>query len=406
MIGLFSICACANQGGPPGGPRDLTGPQVVETFPDTFAVLTGFDDEIRITFDERISERGVEGTLDGAVTISPESGEVRVRHSNRALRVRMEGGFQPNEVYRVTVQPVVQDLFSNAMVGAFEFIFSTGAEMTPTVLAGSIIDRITGEPVQGARITARVEGAPEVEGSDDLVVPTHVAISDLSGVYAFRYVPPDQYVMSAFVDQNRNREYDDLEPIGIGRAELNPADTVLLDFVLLAPDTTPAVLGQVDLLDSLTLEVEFDDFLDQTSELIGVSASLGPDSLGPPQVSTIMHQRDYVERLRAIRDSSYVADSIQFVEDQERIELLRSAGDSIAADEIEAGLTTPRSPPESSQEDLRTRDLPKRMLYLLLAGALTADQPYELSVAGVTNINDVPGGGGSAEVIRGMPQRE
>ena len=74
---------------------------------------------------------------------------------------------------------------------------------------------------------------------------------------------------------------------------------------------------------SLTLEVEFDDFLDQTSELIGVSASLGPDSLGPPQVSRIMHQRDYVERLRAIRDSSYVADSIQFVEDQERIELLR-----------------------------------------------------------------------------------
>ena len=76
-------------------------------------------------------------------------------------------------------------------------------------------------------------------------------------------------------------------------------------------------IGQVDFLDSLTLEVEFDDFLDQTTELIGVSASLGPDSLGPPQVSTIMHQRDYAERLRAIRDSSYVADSIQFVEDQE-----------------------------------------------------------------------------------------
>jgi hypothetical protein len=119
-----------------------------------------------------------------------------------------------------------------------------------------------------------------------------------------------------------------------------------------------------------------------------------------------MHQRDYVDRLRAIQDSSYVADSIQFVEAQERVELLRSAGDSVAADEIEAGLLTPRPPPESRPEDLRTRDLPKRVLYLLLAGALAADQPYELSVAGVTNINDVPGGGGSAEVIRGAPQRE
>ncbi len=103
MIGLFSICSCANQGAPTGGPRDLTGPQVVETFPDTFAVLAAFDDEILIVFDERISERGVQGTLDDAVIISPESGELRVRHSGRALRVTMAGGFQPDEVYRVTV---------------------------------------------------------------------------------------------------------------------------------------------------------------------------------------------------------------------------------------------------------------------------------------------------------------
>ena len=144
MIGLFSICSCANQGAPSGGLQDLTGPQVVGTFPDTFAVVEAFDDEIRIGFDERISESGVQGPLDDAVIISPESGEVRVRHSSRALRVTMVGGFQPDQVYRVTVQPVVQDLFRNVMVDAFEFIFSTGAEMTPTVLAGSIVDRITG----------------------------------------------------------------------------------------------------------------------------------------------------------------------------------------------------------------------------------------------------------------------
>ena len=157
IIGLFSICSCANQGAPSGGPVDRTGPQVVETFPDTFAVVEAFDDEIRIVFDERISESGVQGPLDDAVIISPESGEVRVRHSNRALRVTMVGGFQPDQVYRVTVQPVVQDLFRNVVVDAFEFIFSTGAEMTPTVLAGSIVDRITGQLVDGARVTARIE---------------------------------------------------------------------------------------------------------------------------------------------------------------------------------------------------------------------------------------------------------
>ena len=406
MMGLCSIWACANQGGPPGGPRDLTGPQVVETFPDTFAVLVGFDDEIRIDFNERISERGVQGTLDGAVTISPQSGEVRVRHANRGLRVTMEGGFQPDQVYRVTVQPVVQDLFRNVMASAFEFIFSTGAEMTPTVLAGTIVDRITEEPVEGARVTARVEGSPGVQGSDDPLVATHFAIADSRGVYAFRYVPPGRYDMTAFVDQNRDGEHNGLEAIGVGRAELNPADTILLDFMLLVPDTTPAMIQLVDVLDSLTLAVEFDDFLDTTLELGGVSAFLGPDSLGPPEVIAIIHQREYIARLEVIQDSVYVADSIRFEEEQEQIELLRSAGDSIAADELQSESRAPRRPAEATETDLRARDLPKRLLYVLLADTLATDQLYELSVAGVTNINGLPGGGGVAEVLREASQRE
>ena len=51
-------------------------------------------------------------------------------------------------------------------------------------------------------------------------------------------------------------------------------------------------------------------------------------------------------------------------------------------------------------------DLPKQVLYLLLADTLTTDQAYELSVAGVTNINGLPGGGGTAEVLRQSSQRE
>ncbi len=404
MIGLFSICSCANQGSPPGGPRDLTGPQVVETFPDTFAVVDAFDGEIRIVFDERISERGAEGTLDRAVMISPESGEIRVRHSSQALRVRMAGGFQPDQVYRVTVQPVVRDLFSNRMVQAFEFIFSTGAEMTPTVLAGLIVDRLTEQPVAGARVTASVERPPGGEESDDQVVPTHVAITDSSGVYAFRYVPSGRYTIRAFTDENRNQEYDGFEAVAIGLEELNPADTLLLNFALLLPDTTPAMVQTVDVVDSLTLSVEFDDFLDPASELTGVSALLGPDSLRPPEVATILHERDYLGRQDVIQDSLHVSDSIQLEEARERIESLRSAGDSATADEIESELRTPRPRAPRAPQELQTRELPKRLLYLILADTLAADQAYELSVGGVTNINGLPDGGGTAEVLREAPE--
>ena len=90
MIGSTLLFSCANPGAPTGGPRDLTGPQVVETIPDTFAVVTTLD-QIEIRFDERISERGFQGTLDGAVIVSPESGEVSVRHSSRPVTTPQKG---------------------------------------------------------------------------------------------------------------------------------------------------------------------------------------------------------------------------------------------------------------------------------------------------------------------------
>ena len=406
MVGLLSIFSCANQGAPPGGPLDRTGPQVVETFPDTFAVIMGFEGPVRIVFNERISERGVQGTLDGVVIISPESGEVTVRHSGRALRATMAGGFRPNEVYRVTVEPFVQDLFRNPMASAFEFIFSTGAEMTPTVLAGSIVDRITGQPIEGARVAARAENPPAVEGSDDQAVSTHVSRTAAAGVYALPHLPSGPYVTTAAVDQNRNREPDGLEPIATGREELNPADTVLLSFALLVPDTTPAMVRNVEVVDSLTLAVSFDDFLDADLALTGVSAFLGPDSLNPAEVATILHERDYLSRMDVIQDSLHVADSIRLEEDQLQIESLLSAGDSATAAEIESGLTPPRPRARTDADVLRARDLPKQVLYLLLADTLATDQPYELSVAGVTNINGVPDGGGTAEVLREASQRE
>jgi hypothetical protein len=289
------------------------------------------------------------------------------------------------------------------MAGPFEFVFSTGAEMTPTVLAGSVIDRITEEPIEGARVTARAQRPPGVDTPVDTLAPIHVATTDSDGVYAFRYVPSGRYEIRAFQDRNRNRSYDDLEPTEAGVEVLNPADTVLVDFALLAPDTTPALIGIVDVVDAATLNVEFDDFLDPAVELIGVTASLGPDSLSPPEVFAVMHERDFLVRRDEAQDSVHVADSIRFEEGQEQIEALLSAGDSTGAAELESELRPPRPRIQSSESQLRARDLPTRGIYVLLADTLAMDRPFELTIAGVRNINDVPDGGGTAEVLREAP---
>ena len=397
------LSACARPSNPPGGPRDRTGPQVVETVPDTFAVVEPFDDAIRIAFDERISEQATTGTLESAVQISPESGKIQVRHGARALEVRMEGGFKADLVYRVTVLPVVRDLFQNAMADPFEFVFSTGAAMTPNALAGTILDRITGRPVGGARVTARMAGLEDPDG--DSGIPTHVAITDTAGVYAFRYMPSGAYVLTAFVDQNRNREADDFERIGVGSQSMGPSDTVFTDLSLLVSDTSAAVVVGVDVVDSLTLALRFDDFLDPETPPTGVTASLASDSVDAPEVLEVLHQRVYLERIEAREDSLQALDSIQAERLLREADDLRSQGDSLGAAELEAELPLRRSSRARGRPD-PGRNLPKQALYLLLGDTLVADEPYELTVGGVTNINGVGAGGGTVEVLRAGPEAD
>jgi hypothetical protein len=106
------------------------------------------------------------------------------------------------------------------------------------------------------------------------------------------------------------------------------------------------------------------------------------------------------------QDSLHVADSIRFEEELQEIESLLSVGDSVAAAEIESQMVLPRPLAPRGANVLQARELPKRALYFLLADTLATDQLYELSVAGVTNINGVADGGGTAEVLREAPSRE
>ena len=79
----------------------------------------------------------------------------------------MGGGFRPGVVYRVTLQPVVRDMFGNTLRDPFELVFDTGAEPEETAVAGEVWDRITGRGVPDASVQA--------VGPDSLV---HVSTSE------------------------------------------------------------------------------------------------------------------------------------------------------------------------------------------------------------------------------------
>jgi hypothetical protein len=403
---------------------------VVSTEPDTFAMVGEFRGPVRFRFDERVSERTTSGTMDEAVLVSPRTGDVRVRPGRRELKVEVDGGFLPGVVYRVTLLPVVSDLFNNQLRDPFEIVISTRGELVETAVAGLAWDRVSGEGVESLEVLAIAQ--------EDSTV--HVARADSGGIYAFRYLPIGRYSLVAFEDRNRNQEVDAMEVQGTRSVLLSGPDTLLVDVGVLQPDTTPARLIGVQVLDSATIVLEFDDYLNPTipAENVDVTVELRVDTAevdtahveveadtvrvaAPPTISRMMHEREYVSWVEQVRDSFARLDSIATIEAMRTPE---AEADTAAVSEGEVDLPTARVAPPAmpppgggSVPTARPRSpegieaptgpdgepLPARRLVALLDGFLVANVGYQVAVARVINFSGVTRGGGESALVRQPP---
>jgi hypothetical protein len=379
-LALVAGSGCARTTAPTGGEVPETPPAVISVSPDTFAVVEPFDGPVRIEFERRISERPTTGSLRDAVLVSPRTGEVEVRHRRRGLEVRMEGGFQERTVYRITLQPTLQDLFRNRLDRPQDFFFSTGPDFEPNLVAGLLVDRLTGQPVPRARVDAR----PHPEGA------VHSAASDSLGVFAFRFLPAGRYLLVAYEDRNRNREPDFEEPQDSIQLEFALGDTlVVTELALLQPDTTAAVLMGVRLVDSVTVEASFDDHLDPELPLTGVTARLEREDGPGIQVTEILHRWEWEAREaeRAPPEPDPEPGDPEPGEDPPDPE------DPAAAPPLPGD---PAEAPEA-QEDTGP-PLPAQDIVLFLASPVEPGATYLLVVEGVRNLHGIPDGGGELEM--------
>ncbi len=383
---------CARPGSPQGGLVPDIPPAVVSTRPDTFQVVEAFDRAVRLEFDVPMSERPTTGQLRDAVVVSPRTGSVSVRHRGDRYEVSMEGGFQEGQIYRITLLPVFQDRFQNRMEGPFDLFFSTGPDFEENLAAGFVVDRLTGNEVEGARVDA----VPEDGG------PHQSTVADENGIFAFPYLPSGEYLFVAYEDRNRNREPDFEEPQDSVRASVAPGDTlVLTDVALLLPDTTEAELLAAEAVDSTAVELEFDDHLDPEWPTDPVEARLSrEDGEEAPRVLEVLHLHEWEvrERERAERERE---------EEPEPEEPDPDDPDAEPADpdDREPGEPqAPQAPPEPEDEEPEIR--PGQSLVLILDGPLEPGSEYRVHVEGVENINGIPGGGGTATFMAPEPPED
>jgi len=377
--------SCARPLGPPGGIPDREPPQLIGVSPAQRAIVPGFSGKVVFTFDETLSERGAVPDL---VEVSPETGRIFFERDGREIKVEIEGGWQPNQIYRVVVLPGLQDRFNNARKETAEIVFSTGPVIPNTAIAGLIRDRVTGQPVASARVTAisRVDSV------------THVTATDADGFFALRYMPLGNFLIRAYEDRNRNHRPDFPEKQADGNAALGfAADTQVVELSLMQPDTTPARVLRAEFKDSLQIRVFFDDYLEPgRQQQLTASLFQLPDSTAVP-VAQVLSQREY--------------ESIRAAEQARQDSITQAQRDTARGDTLAAQRPRPAPPAQVpvSRPGVVPPDtsvvLPFQEIVVVPAQPLRPRTRYRVIVQGAFNIAEIAGGGGTTTFETPAPAR-
>ncbi len=255
-ISLTLLVACASPGVPPGGPERHVPPIITRTQPDTNAVNVR-GKQFVIHFDEVISERaGSAASLNDLVLISPRNSAAEVDWHRTSLSIHPHKGWLPNTAYTVTLLPGISDLRGNVRTTETVVSFSTGPTIPPTSISGELFDWLSGLPINTGMVEARAS-------TDTSLV--YLTASDSVGHYRIRGLPPGQYQVRGYSDANRNRALDPGEAFDTTRVYLK--DSLDLELLAFAHDSTGPRLGTVAVEDSVTLRAIFDTPLDPRVKL-------------------------------------------------------------------------------------------------------------------------------------------
>ncbi|UCC48416.1 MAG: hypothetical protein JSV41_13295 [Gemmatimonadota bacterium] len=382
LLALAGLDGCANVAPPPGGPPDTTPPLLIAVEPDSYSVVSGFKDEVRFEFDESISERNVPL----AVTLYPFEARPRVGNGKRDVKVRPRAGWVADRIYHMRIEPVIQDLFNNAIDGPIHYVFSTGAPITENRVEGTVFDRITGRPLVLGRLDM-------VQLPDTL---RYGIVADSQGVFGLGALPVGDYFAIGYDDVNNNNRADDFDRSDTISVSLGATDTLSLEFRVFRHDTLGPQLFELRSIDSLTVELGFDGYLDPEASLSTANIEMfAVADSAPIALDAVLHAWQYT----AWRDS--VARARQAAADTLESETPAdpgTLGEAAARDTSAVQAPVPERAPGAEQEPGPEQEeeapaiLPDRRIYVIAAAPIPPDT-IVVRAQGILNLSGLEGGG-------------
>jgi len=301
LVVFAGAIACASASPPPGGPEDRSPPRVLTVTPDSNAVNVR-ERNVTFQFDETINDRGSGAQeLDNFFLVSPSDGNPHVSWHRSRIEVRPREGFRDNTAYTVTLLPGLSDLRGNTSRSGASVVFSTGPSIPADKIAGRVFDWAAERPAARALVQAV---------TPDSVL--YLAQSDSVGRFTVGPLPPGSYLVRAIIDANGNRALDRSEQFDTARVIVPQA--AALELLTIVRDTLPPRVSSVTSLDSVSLRVTFDRYLDPNQPPPPSAFRLvGTDSAVVPIVAVLTPRAEQAEsqtRQQAVADSLRRVDSL------------------------------------------------------------------------------------------------
>lgn len=209
LVGIFSVNSCARQGSPSGGPKDVTPPKLLGSFPDTLAVNVDPNiKEIEINFDEYIQLK----EYNKNVVVSPPFNRnpvvTPVSMAEKSVKISLREPLQPNTTYSFNFGDAIQDFNENNKLSNFNYVFSTGSFIDSLNIKGKVF------PGSEFELPKKVlVGLYQVDDNynDSIILnskPYYISRVTENGEYDLKYLKSGKYKLVAFEDKVENSKFD------------------------------------------------------------------------------------------------------------------------------------------------------------------------------------------------------
>jgi hypothetical protein len=374
VIGLFGlVAACASEQFPPGGPVLHTTPKILLTIPDSNEVDVKAK-HVVIKFDRVVSETPSGASSLGLMfLVSPWTGAPNVDWHRDHITITPKKGLRANTAYTVTMLPGIADLHGNSIKTTFMLTFSTGSTIPSTVIRGIIFDWVANKIAPKALVEAI--GQPDT-------TTVYITVADSNGRFVLQHMPPGTYKIRGWVDANSNRKLDPREVFDTTTITLtDSARTELLAFI---HDTIGPRIGDVKVVDSVTLRATLDKGLDPTQDIASLHLGLkAKDSTAIP-ITKIASAAAY-DSLQGARHRAH-DDSLARVDSLRRADSGVKGRDTLALRRRASQRQGRRDSVALAARPKPSRQPPTTEIVVELGQALKPGAPYRITADSVRNL--------------------